>query len=313
MQENLPHDLNLPLIEEGSSPLPLVIAVVLQYWGEDILDLEKNNNQNDSTKIIDGIEFAEKKQYSSYIYKSSIKDLKKRIDQGIPPIVIFPGLYHLTQHALLISGYDDNEKRILSYIPQPDTKGSIPEAKFLSEWTQEDNIAIIIIPEDMKNLFSEDDLDTTRSKAYKLCFEAERDFSNGDIESAIKKSRQSINIDKNNSFAWSLLGSCYSEINNPECINCFTKAINLNSNYFLAFKGIGNYYLKIKDYQNAENYYSQAIDINPNRYGPLYKNRALSRLQMNEKLKAKQDLILYLEKTPNAQDKKQIIEALKSF
>jgi hypothetical protein len=34
---------------------------------------------------------------------------------------------------------------------------------------------------------------------------------------------------------------------------------------------------------------------------------------MNEKLKAKQDLILYLEKTPNAQDKKQIIEALKSF
>lgn len=109
------------------------------------------------------------------------------------------------------------------------------------------------------------------------------------------------------------MGSCYSEINNPECINCFTKAINLNSNYFLAFKGIGNYYLKIKDYQNAENYYSQAIGINPNRYGPLYKNRALSRLQMNEKLKAKQDLILYLEKTPNAQDKKQIIEALKSF
>ena len=58
MQENLSHDLNLPLIEEGNSPLPLVIAVVLQYWGEDILDLEKNNNQNDSTKIIDGIEFA---------------------------------------------------------------------------------------------------------------------------------------------------------------------------------------------------------------------------------------------------------------
>jgi tetratricopeptide (TPR) repeat protein len=285
----------------------------LQYWGEDILDLEKNNNQNNSTNIIDGIEIAEKKRYSLFIYRSSIKDLKKRIDQGIPPIVIFPGLYHLTQHALLISGYDDNEKRILSYIPQPDTKGSIPEAKFFSEWTQEDNIAILIIPEDMKSLFSESDLDKTKSKSYKLCFEAEKDFSNGNIESAIKKVSQSLNIDQNNAFAWSLLGSCYSEKNNPECITCFTEAINLNSHYFLAFKGIGNYYLKIKDYQKAENYYSQAIDINPNRYGPLYKNRALSRLQMNEKLKAKQDLILYLEKTPNAQDKKQIIEALKSF
>jgi tetratricopeptide (TPR) repeat protein len=71
--------------------------------------------------------------------------------------------------------------------------------------------------------------------------------------------------------------------------------------------------LKIKDYQNAEKYYSQAIEINPNRYGPIYKNRALSLLQMNEKLKAKQDLILYLEKTPNAQDKKEITQALKSF
>ncbi len=311
MQDNLSHDLNLPLIEKSNSSLPLVIAVVLQYWGEDILYLEKNNNQNNSTNIIDGIEFAKKKRYSSYIYKSSIKDLKKRIDQGIPPIVIFPGLYHLTQHALLISGYDDNEKRISSYIPQPDTKGSIPETKFLSEWTQEDNITIMIIPEDMKNLFSEDALYLTKS--YKLCFEAEKDFSNGNIEPAIQKVTQSINIDKNNAFAWSLLGSCYSEANNQECITCFTKAINLNSNYFLAFKGIGNFYLKIKDYQNAEKYYSQAIEINPNRFGPIYKNRALSHLQMNEKQKAKQDLILYLEKTPNAQDKKQITEALKSL
>ena len=313
MQDNFSHDLNLPLIEESNSPLPLVIAVVLQYWGENILDLEKNNNQNNSTHIIDGIEIAEKKHYSSYIYKSSIKDLKKRIDQGIPTIVIFPGLYHLTQHALLISGYDENEKRILSYIPQPDTKGSIPEDKFLSEWIQEDNIAIIIIPEDMKNHFSDIDLEITKSKSYKLCFEAEKDFSKGNIESAINKVNQSISIDKNNAFAWSLLGSCYSEVNNRECINCFTKAIKLNSNYFLAFKGIGNFYLKIKDYQNAEKYYSQAIDINPNRYGPIYKNRALSRLQMNEKIKAKQDLVLYLEKTPTAQDKKQITETLKSL
>lgn len=313
MQDNLSHDLNLPLIEPTNSSLPLVISVVLQYWGEDILFLEKNNNnnQNNSTNIIDGLEIAEKKHYSSYIYKSSIKDLKKRIDQGIPPIVIFPGLYNLPQHALLISGYDDNEKRISSYIPQPDTKGSIPETKFLSEWTQEDNIAIMIIPEDMKNLFSENVLYLTKS--YKLCFEAEKDFSNGNIDSAIKKVNQSINIDKKNAFAWSLLGSCYSETNNPECINCFNQAINLNSNYFLAFKGIGNFYLKMKDYQNAEKYYSQAIEINPNRYGPIYKNRALTRLQMNEKEKAKQDLILYLEKTPNAQDKYQIDEALKSL
>ncbi|MDW3626183.1 MAG: tetratricopeptide repeat protein, partial [Nitrososphaeraceae archaeon] len=114
-------------------------------------------------------------------------------------------------------------------------------------------------------------------------------------------------------FAWSLLGSCYSEMNNRECINCFNQAIKLNPNYFLALRGLGNFYLKTTDYQNAEKYYSQAINLNPNRYGPIYKNRALSRLQLNRHHEAKEDLKLYLEKTPNAQDREHITEALNSI
>jgi tetratricopeptide (TPR) repeat protein len=311
LQGNLSHDLNLPLIEQNISSLPLVIAVVMKYWGEDIIHFQNNKNHYKSPNIFDGIEFAEKSNFFSCFSKSSIRDLKKKIDQGIPTIVIFPGLYDLPQHALIISGYDDTEKRILTYIPQPDTSGSIPDSKFCAEWNQEDNIAIIIIPKDMKYLLSKDELEITRS--YRLCFEAERDFSYGNLESSIKKITESVNLNKNNAFAWSLLGSCYSEMNNRECINCFTQAIKLNSNYFLAFRGLGNFYLKTKDYQNAEKYYSQAIDINPNRYGPIYKNRAFSRLHLNRNQDAKQDLIFYLEKTPNAQDREHITEALKSL
>lgn len=311
MQGNLSHDLNLPLIEQNISSVPLVIAVVMKYWGEDIINFKDNKNHYNSPSIIDGIEIAEKSNFFSCFTKSTIIDLKKRIDQGIPPIVIFPGLYDLPQHALIISGYDDTEKRILTYIPLPDTTGSIPESKFSSEWNQEDNISIIIIPKDMKNLLSKNELQI--SKSYRLCFEAERDFSYGKLDTSIKKITESINIDKNNAFAWSLLGSCYSETNNRECINCFTQAIKLNANYFLALRGLGNFYLKTKDYQNAEKYYSQAINLNPNRYGPIYKNRAFSRLQLNRNQEAKQDLILYLEKTPNAQDREHITEALNSI
>ena len=311
MQGNLSHDLNLPLIEQNISAVPLVIAVVLKYWGEDVINFQDNKNHYKSPNIIDGIEIAEKINFFSCFNKSTIIDLKKRIDQGIPPIVIFPGLYDLPQHALIISGYDNTEKRILTYIPLPDTTGSIPESQFSSEWKQEDNLSIIIIPKDMKNLLSKNELHISRS--YRLCFEAERDFSNGDIDSAIKKVTKSVNIDKNNAFAWSLLGSCYSETNNKECIYCFNQAINLNANYFLALRGLGNFYLKSKDYPNAEKYYSQAISLNPNRYGPIYKNRAFSRLQLNKNQEAKQDLILYLEKTPNAKDREHITEALNSI
>ena len=310
MHGNLSQELDLPLIEQNISPLPLVIAVVMKYWGEDILNFE-NKKHYKSPTIFNGIEIAEKNNYFVCLTKSTIKDLIKWIDQGIPPIVIFPGLYDLPQHALLISGYNDSEKKILTYIPQPDTTGYIPYSKFSSEWEQEDNIAIILIPKDMKNLISKNELQSTRS--YSLCFEAERDFSEGNLESAIKKVTESVNIDKNNVYGWSLLGSCYSETYNKECINCFTKAIKLNSNYFLALRGLGNFYLKTKDYQNAEKYYSQAINVNPNRYGPIYKNRAFSRLELNKNDEAKQDLIIYLEKTPNAQDRQQITEALKSI
>jgi tetratricopeptide (TPR) repeat protein len=310
LQDNLSHDLNLPLVEQNISTLPLVIAVVMKYWGEDMINLE-NKNQYKSSNIFHGIEIAENSNFFACFSKSTIRDLRKWIDQGIPPIVIFPGLYDQLQHALLISGYDDSEKRILTYIPQPDTTGYIPDSKFSSEWNQEDNIAIILLPKDMKSLLSKDKLMSTKS--YRLCFEAERDFSAGNLDLAIKKVKESVNMDKNNAYGWSLLGSCFSETHNRECINCFTKAIKLNPTYFLAFRGLGNYYIKSQDYQNAEKYYSQAIDLNPNRYGPIYKNRAFSRLQINKNLEAKQDLILYLEKTPNAKDREQIIEALKSI
>ncbi len=310
MHGNLSQELDLPLIEQNISPLPLVIAVVMKYWGEDTINIE-NKKHYKSPTIFNGIEIAEKNNYFVCLTKSTIKNLIKWIDQGIPPIVIFPGLYDLPQHALLISGYNDSEKKILTYIPQPDTIRYIPYSKFSSEWEQEDNIAIILLPKDMKNLISKNELQSTRS--YSLCFEAERDFSEGNLESAIKKATESVNINKNNVYGWSLLGSCYSETYNKECINCFTKAIKLNSNYFLALRGLGNFYLKTKDYQNAEKYYSQAINLNPNRYGPIYKNRAFSRLELNKNDEAKQDLIIYLEKTPNAKDRQQITEALKSI
>ena len=161
MQDNLSHDLNLPLIEQNISTLPLVIAVVMKYWGEDIINLE-NKNQYKSSNIFHGIEIAEKNNFFACFNKSTIKDLRKWIDQGIPPIVIFPGLQDLLQHALLISGYEDSEKRILTYIPQPDTTGYIPDSKFSSEWNQEDNIAIIIIPKDMKCLLSKDELEINK-------------------------------------------------------------------------------------------------------------------------------------------------------
>ena len=87
----------------------------------------------------------------------------------------------------------------------------------------------------------------------------------------------------------------------------------MNPKYYLAYRGLGNYYLKKKDYSLAEAYYSKAIEINPFRFGPVYKNRAIARIQLDNNQGAKQDLVKYLEQTPAADDQKSIQKALDQF
>ena len=78
---------------------------------------------------MEGIELAERHGLASLILNSTIKELKKLIDMGIPPVVILPGIRDTVQHASLILGYDDIEKTILHYFPEPDKIGAIPELR----------------------------------------------------------------------------------------------------------------------------------------------------------------------------------------
>jgi hypothetical protein len=308
------HFITLPLVSknEDSVDLPLVMNVVLKYWGEDISPPISGGTASDrGAAIIHGIEIAEKLGFSSFIYKGSMKDLKKRIDQGIPPIVIMPGIQATVQHAMVISGYDSEERRILTYVPEPDTIGAIPESKFEQDWEQDDMITIIIIPSDMKDLLKNENLKFARSN--RICFEAEGMRQYGKINEAIEILQKATGIDSDNAQAWSLLGGIYNETNSDKAVPCYENAITFNGRYYLAYRGLGNYYLKKKNYSLAEEYYSKAITINPSRFGPIYKNRAIARMQLGNSQAAKEDLVKYLEQTPAAEDRKSIQEALDQF
>jgi hypothetical protein len=300
------HFISLPLVSksEESAGLPLVVNVVAKYWGEDI-------SQQAATKgaaMIDGLMLAESRGFTAHIYKGSIKDLKKRIDQGIPPIVIMPGIQGTVQHAMVVSGYSSDERRMLTYVPEPDTVGAIPESKFEQDWDQDDMTAIVIIPSDMKDLLKNDSLKFAKSN--RICFEAEGLRQRGRIVDAIEKLQKAAEIDADNAQVWCLLAGMYNETNSDQAVSCYERAIKLNPKYYLAYRGLGNYYLKKKDYSLAEAYYSKAIGVNPARFGPIYKNRAIARMQLANKQGAKEDLTRYLEQTPAADDRKSIEEAL---
>jgi tetratricopeptide (TPR) repeat protein len=310
LQSQPEHFINLPFVSknEQSAHLPLVINVVVKYWGEDISPPAAGRAGEREGAMIYGIERAESRGFASYIYKSSTKDLKKRIDQGIPPIVIMPGIQGTVQHAMVVSGYNSEERRILTYVPEPDTVGAIPESKFDQDWEQDDMTAIVIIPSDMKDLLRNDNLRFAKSN--KMCFEAEGLRQQGKVNEAIESLRNATEIDSDNAQAWTLLGGIYNETNSNQAVSCYEKAIKLNAQHYLAYRGLGNYYLKKKDYSLAEVYYSKAININPFRFAPIYKNRAIARMQLGNNEGAREDLVKYLEQMPTAEDRKTIQEAM---
>jgi tetratricopeptide (TPR) repeat protein len=304
------HFITLPLVSknEDNADLPLVMNVVIKYWGEDISPPISGAASDRGVTMIHGIELAETLGFESYIYKSSMKDLKKRIDQGIPPIVVMPGIQATVQHAMVVSGYDSEERRILTYVPEPDTVGAIPESKFEQDWEQDDMTAIIMIPSDMKELLKNEELRFAKSN--RICFEAEELRQHGKINEATERLQRAVEIDPENSQAWVLLAGVYNETNSDKAIRCYENAIKLNPKSYLAYRGLGNYYLKKKDYSLADAYYGKAIDINSFRFAPIYKNRAVARMQIGNNRGAKEDLIKYLEQMPTAQDRKSIEEAL---
>jgi tetratricopeptide (TPR) repeat protein len=135
----------------------------------------------------------------------------------------------------------------------------------------------------------------------------------GKLNEAIEILQKATEIDPENAQAWSLLGGIYNETNSEKAIRCYEKGLTLNRRYYLAYRGLGNYYLKKNNYSLAEEYYSKAININPYRFGPIYKNRAIARMQLGNNKGAKEDLVKYLELTPSAEDRKSIQEALNQF
>ena len=316
MQSQPEHSITLPLVSgnEENICLPLVINVVTKYWGEEIAleeatEITKKYSGMKGSVMMEGIELAERHGFSTYIYKGSLNDLKKRIDQGIPPIVILPGIHETIQHATIVSGYNPEERRILTYIPEPDTIGAIPESRFEQDWEQDDMITLILIPEDMNDLFK-NEKNLKFKDSNRICFEAEKLHQQNKVKDAMEKLLEAVKLDNENPQAWCLLAGAYNELNLGEAVGCYERTIDLNPKYYLAYRGLGNYYLKKKDYSLAESFYTKAIDINPYRFGPIYKNRAVARLQLNNSSGANEDLLKYLEQTPNAADRRNIEDAL---
>jgi tetratricopeptide (TPR) repeat protein len=146
----------------------------------------------------------------------------------------------------------------------------------------------------------------------RACLVAERLRLKGDIVKAEEELTRAVDIDRDNPVAWYALGSVYNDQRSESAVECYRKVIQLNKRYYLAYRGLGNYYLKNEEFDVADKWYSMAIDINPVRFGPIYKNRAFARLK-SEKGSVREDLEKYLLYMPAATDRISIEEAIREL
>lgn len=310
------HELLLPAVTEENICLPLAVSAVSKYWDVNLpiaeaKDIAKKYPNMRGSILIEGIELAERHGLGSLILHSTLPELKKVIDMGIPPIVILPGLFETVQHASVISGYDEKEKSIIHYMPQPDQIGVIPEKQFDKLWEEDGRLLILLAPPDIISTIKTKD--KSKEKSNRLCFVSEKLNLQNKQDDAIRTLQEAIASDKTNSTALCLLGGIYNEKNMQECIQYYEQSIKHNNSCYLAYRGLGNYYLKTKQYDKADSYYTEAIKINPTRFGPIYKNRGIARLEQNMKKDAKEDFESYLKYMPNAKDKESIMQAIKEM
>lgn len=315
------HELLLPIIEEENICLPLPINVVSKYWNvelsmaEAIENAKKYSGFNGSI-IIEGIESAERHGLTCKIVNSSLSELKKIIDAGIPPIVILPGIPEITQHASIITGYDDKEKTILHYIQKGNQKGeqqegAIPEDIFDKEWSEDGRLLILLAPSNiLSSLKLEND---STDKSNRLCLISERQNILKNSSDAILSLKQSLEISPENSTALHQLGSIMNQQNSSDCVKFYEKCLEINTRSYLTCNGLGNYYLKTNQFEKAEKYYTKAIEINPKRSAKIYKNRAYLREKQNKNSEAREDLKNYLKYNPKAQDRGVIEQAIREL
>ena len=280
------------------------------------IETTKKYSGFDGSVLIEGIESAERHGLVCKIICSSLLELKKIIDTGIPPIVILPGIPEITQHASIITGYNDEEKTILHYVQKGNQKGeqqegAIPQGIFEKEWSEEGQLLIILAPTDiLSSLKLEND---SNEKSNRLCFESERSTILKNYSESLEFLKQAIQLDPNNSITLNLLGATLNGQNSPECIKYYEKCLELNEKSYLTLNGLGNFYLKTNEFEKAENFYTKAIQVNPKRSAKIYKNRAFLREKRNKNSDAKNDLKNYLKYFPQAPDRGIIEQAIREL
>ncbi len=143
---------NVPYVQQLKNYCgPASLASVLNYWGLKIdqkaIGADCYDPAIEATNGADMMFFARNKGYSAYSWNSGLLDIKNKLAQGVPVIVIQDtSLTDKSGHYRVAVGYDDDERVIYVIDPyEPETR-RLSYDLFESLWERHGYWALLICP-----------------------------------------------------------------------------------------------------------------------------------------------------------------------
>lgn len=290
-------ELLLPLVTEENACLPLSVNVVARYWNVDIpLPSADAYPEGSGSVLIEGMEAAERHGLAASAVHTDMAGLEDAMGRGIPPIAMLPGIRGITHHLSVMTGYDEDS--IMHYVPKGSEEGMyegvIPRGVFDAKWSQDGRVAIFVGPPDIV---------PAGSHSLRLCMEAERASLLGKGAHAGSLLEAAVAEDPSSPTAWLLLAGAQNGAGQDECVKSYARCIEINERCYMAYRGLGNHYLKKGEDALAEENYTRAISIDADRNGATYKNRAYVRERRGMYAQAAEDLTQYVRLSPEAPDR----------
>jgi predicted double-glycine peptidase len=185
---------------------PAALTSVLSFWGlktdQKTVGKAVYDSSLQATNGADMLLYARAKGFSAYSWNSSMSDLKSKLTQGIPVIVLQDSsLSDSSGHYRVATGYDDKSGVIYVNDPyEPDNK-RISYSEFCKLWDRHGNWSLLVCPTDRDNFKKE--LDETNPVVHiDLAYIY---YKHGDMDSSERESRLALSLEPANYSAKSLL------------------------------------------------------------------------------------------------------------
>ena len=185
---------------------PACVTAVMQYYGEkttqETVGKEVYDPLSGATNGADMLFYARQKGYAAYSWNTNIEDVKKKLAEGIPVIVLQQNSAEDTSgHYRVLTGYDDNAEKFYVMDPYYDNITELKYSVCKSWWGKMGYWALMVAPTEKDKFKTEL---YTKNPVVHMDL-AYANYKRKNYDGALAEANMALELEPGNKFAVSML------------------------------------------------------------------------------------------------------------